>query len=105
MATFTFISTLPSNAGVSSNTIYAATLAAGASSPEIIVGRRAIFRIATEGEISLRWGQVGQVTAPGATDMLIFAGTTEVLDMGENDSIMITSNSGGAISITHITKS
>ena len=105
MATFSFISTLPANVGTNSNTIYAANLAAAASSPEIVVGRRVLFRIATEGEISVRWGQLGQVVAPGATDMLIFAGTTEVLDMGENDSIMITSNSGGAISITHITKS
>lgn len=105
MATFTFISTLPSNKGTSSNTIYAANLAAAASSPEIVVGRRAIFRIATEGEISIRWGQVGQVVAPGVTDMIILAGTTEVLDMGENDSIMITATSGGAISVTRITKS
>lgn len=105
MATFTFISTLPGNVGVNSNTIYAANLAAGSSSPEIVVGRRGIFRIATEGEISLRWGQLGQVTAPGTTDMILLASTTEVLDMGENDSIMITANSGGAISVTRITKS
>lgn len=104
MATFSFIPALPANVGTNSNTIYTASLASGASSPEIAVGRRVIFRIATEGELSIRWGQRGQITAPGATDMLILASTTEVLDMGENDSIMLTSNSGGNVSVTHILK-
>lgn len=89
MAVFSFIPVAPTTAG--NNTLYAATLGSAANSTVITPGNDAIIRIASTGNLTIRFGKSAALTTTpaGATDMLFPAGVY-IYDMGHNnDSISI----------------
>lgn len=106
MATFSFIPVLPPAIGTHTDTLFSGPLAAGTNTGEIVVGRRAVIRVFVSANATIRWGQQGQVTVPTVSDMALAPSFPELLDMGENDSIIVFSLDGApTVNITRVSKS
>lgn len=89
MAVLDFIQVAPAGNG-GNNTLYAATLGAGANSGVITTGLDMIIRIAASGAICVRFGPSASLTAATATDIYVPANTPYVVDMGHiNNAISI----------------
>lgn len=99
MAVLNFIKVAPTGNG-SNNTLYAATLAAGANSGVISLGADMIVRIVATGNITVRFGTATNLAsnAATATDILVPANQELVIDLGhQNNAISIYSFAASTI--------
>lgn len=90
------------NGGV--NTLYSATLAAGANSGVIATGHDMIIMISNVNPVTVRFGTTLNLSTATASDILL-PGGVQILDMGHlNNAIVIYAEATTAVSVTTVVR-
>jgi hypothetical protein len=87
MAVFSFVPVVPSGNGAA-NVMYAAQLAAGATSGLITAGNDMIVRIASTGPATVRFGTTSNLTTATATDILLPGPGYWLFDLGHQNNAL-----------------